>query len=77
MKTKVKISDANQLIGMFVGSGKSNALTEEQLQCVANSLGYRTAQVRDTCSMYDAMYDTGRLQIHINEQNQITSVRIG
>jgi hypothetical protein len=77
MKTKTQINDVNQLIGMFVGDGKQNTLTEAQLQNIATSLGYRTAQVRDTCSMYDCMYDTSRLQIHVNEQNQITSVRTG
>ena len=77
MKTKVQISDANQLVGMFVGNGKSNTLTESQLQNIATSLGYRIAQVRDTCSMYDCMYDTSRLQIHVDDQKQITSVRIG
>lgn len=77
MKTKTQINDANQLVGMFIGDGKQNTLTEAQLQSIATSLGYRIAQVRDTYSMYDCMYDTSRLQIHVNEQNQITSVRSG
>lgn len=77
MKTKVQINDVNQLVGMFVGDGKSNSLTESQLQNIATGLGYRIAQIRDTYSMYDCMYDTSRLQIHVNEQNQITSVRTG
>jgi hypothetical protein len=77
MKTKAQINEASQLVGMFVGNGKSNTLTEAQLQNIATSLGYRTAQIRDNYSMYDCMYDTSRLQIHVDEQNQITSVRIG
>lgn len=77
MKTKTQISEANQLVGMFIGDGRPNTLTESQLQSIATGLGYRTAQVRDTCSMYDCMYDTSRLQIHVDEQGQITSVRIG
>lgn len=77
MKAQTQISDANQLVGMFIGDGKKNTLTDAQIQSIATSLGYRTAQVRDTCSLYDCMYDTSRLQIHINEQNQITSVNPG
>jgi hypothetical protein len=76
MKTKVQINDASQLVGMSVGNGKSE-LTEAQLQSIATGLGYRTAQIRDTFSMYDCMYDTSRLQIHVDEQKKITSVRVG
>ena len=77
MKTKVQINEASQLVGMYMGDGKSNTLTESQIQSIAASLGYRSAQVRDTYSMYDCMYDTSRLQIHVDEQKQITSVRTG
>jgi len=78
MQTKTQISDVNQLIGMFIGDGaQPDTLTESQLQKIATSFGYRTAQVRDSYAMYDCMYDTSRLQIHINEQKQITEVRVG
>lgn len=76
MKTKTKIKDANQLIGMIVGE-TPESLTDSQLQNIATSLGYRTAQVRLPNYMYDCMYDVSRLQIHVDEQNKITSVRPG
>ena len=77
MKTKVEINDANQLVGMYLGDGKSGTLTESHIQIIATKLGYRIAQIRNPCAMYDCMYDTSRLQIHINEYNQITSISAG
>lgn len=74
---KTKISSINELVGMFVDGKKPRALTATQLQDIATGLGYRIAQVRDNHSVYDCMFDPNRLQVHINEHSQITSVRAG
>lgn len=78
MKTITQINDVNQLIGFSVGDVSSEkTLTNEQLQSIARNLGYKQAQIRSNHCMYDCMFDVSRLQLHVDDNNQITEIRTG
>jgi len=78
MNTVTQILDANQLIGFSIGNdADEKTFNNEQLQSIARNLGYKKAQVRSRNAMYDCMYDVTRLQLHVDDNNQIVEIRIG
>jgi hypothetical protein len=61
----------------LVGKKVNSDLKESELESIAKEAGYDKYQVREPGYMYDCQFDESRLQVHVDKDKTITSVRKG
>jgi hypothetical protein len=61
----------------LVGKKLNADIEETEIQEMAKQAGYTRCQLRESGYMYDCQYDTGRLQVHLDENKVIADIREG
>ncbi|MBS1722822.1 MAG: hypothetical protein JSS66_07575 [Armatimonadetes bacterium] len=72
------ITQPQQLVGSRVTPDPAaDCYTEQELEELAHSLGFQSAQVRTPEAMYDCVFDETRLLVFVDSSGRVVRVTAG